>query len=105
MFKLKTPKQKNSLMSWKELPLGGVIEEAGCSQKYNTGDWRVKRPIVDKVKCINCLTCWLYCPDMAIKVKNEKLIEPDLEHCKGCGLCANVCPVKCIKMVSESDFK
>ncbi|MDP8292431.1 MAG: 4Fe-4S binding protein [Candidatus Orphnella occulta] len=22
----------------------------------------------------------------------------DYDHCKGCGICASICPVKCIKM-------
>jgi pyruvate ferredoxin oxidoreductase delta subunit len=36
-------------------------------------------------------------PDAAI---NEEL-EVDLEYCKGCGICANECPKKAIKMERE----
>jgi pyruvate ferredoxin oxidoreductase delta subunit len=43
------------------------------------------------------MRCWLVCPDNAI---NEK-IETDYNYCKGCGLCARECPVKCIDMVEE----
>jgi pyruvate ferredoxin oxidoreductase delta subunit len=25
----------------------------------------------------------------------------DYAHCKGCGICAKVCPVSCIEMVKE----
>jgi pyruvate ferredoxin oxidoreductase delta subunit len=28
----------------------------------------------------------------------------DLEHCKGCGVCAEVCPPKCIAMHPEGEF-
>ena len=96
--------------------------EAGGSLKNKTGDWRTSRPVVDKSRCINCATCEAYCPEGCIlkKIKNQKLkiknleslrdvinvnsdffYEADLEYCKGCGLCAQVCPVKCIKMEVE----
>jgi len=86
---------------WKEIPIGGLITEAGNAQTYNTGDWRTFRPVVDKEKCVNCLMCWLYCPDSSIIVSGEKMKEFDYNHCKGCGICAKVCPVKCIKMEKE----
>jgi pyruvate ferredoxin oxidoreductase delta subunit len=94
-------KEKN----WKEIPIGGVITEAGNADKYETGSWRAYRPIRDKEKCINCLQCWIYCPDSAIKVKDGKMVEINLKHCKGCGLCAKQCPKKinAIKMVLESE--
>jgi pyruvate ferredoxin oxidoreductase delta subunit len=36
----------------------------------------------------------------------SKTIEPtvDLEYCKGCGICAEECPVQAIDMVSEEQF-
>ena len=82
------------LKNWKELPIGGVIEEAGNAQNYETGSWRVKRPILDKNKCTSCLICWIYCPDTSIIVKDGKVTGIDLEHCKGCGICARECPLK-----------
>ena len=27
----------------------------------------------------------------------------DYQHCKGCGICANVCPTNAIEMISEGD--
>jgi len=45
--------------------------------------------------------CWLYCPDSSVIVSDEKMKEFDYDHCKGCGICAKVCPVKCIKMEKE----
>jgi len=93
------------LKSWKEIPHGGVIDKAGNSMEYKTGDWRTFRPIRDVEKCTNCMICWIYCPDSCIKVKDEKLTGTDYDHCKGCGICAEECPVKCIEMKSENEFK
>ena len=86
---------------WKKIPIGGLITEAGNAQSYNTGGWRTFKPIVDKEKCINCLMCWIYCPDSSVLVSDGKMIEFDYDHCKGCGICAEVCPKKCIKMEKE----
>ena len=33
-----------------------------------------------------------------VKVDIYNLPHPDPKTCKGCGICANECPVKCIKM-------
>jgi len=49
--------------------------------------------------------CWIYCPDSAILVEDKKVKEIDLEHCKGCGICAEECPVKAIKMVPEGEAR
>jgi pyruvate ferredoxin oxidoreductase delta subunit len=82
------------LPGWKELPIGGVIEKAGNAETYETGSWRVRRPILDKNKCTSCLICWIFCPDTSIVVKDGKVTGIDLEHCKGCGICARECPLK-----------
>jgi len=85
---------------WKSLPMGAVVPEAGSSLKYKTGDWRAFRPVVDKEKCINCLFCWIYCPDGAV-VRKEKWVEVNYDYCKGCGICSKECPKEAIKMVEE----
>ena len=85
---------------WKSLPMGAVVIEPGSSVKYKTGDWRAFKPVVDKTKCVNCLLCWIYCPDSAI-IRREKWVEVNYEHCKGCGICAHECPTKAIEMVEE----
>ena len=89
---------------WKDIPKGGLILEAGNSEKYETGSWRALRPVRDEKKCTNCLICWVYCPDSAIIVENEKIKGIDYDHCKGCGICAAECPVNAITMKNESEF-
>ena len=86
---------------WKNIPIGGVIAEGGTAEKYKTGDWRTFKPIRDEEKCIHCMFCWVYCPDSSILVKDGKMTGFDYDHCKGCGICASVCPKKCIAMEKE----
>jgi 2-oxoisovalerate ferredoxin oxidoreductase delta subunit len=65
------------------------------SMLYNkTGAWRNIRPVIE------CGICWKFCPDVAIYIENEFPVV-DLEYCKGCGICAEECPTKCIAMVEE----
>jgi pyruvate ferredoxin oxidoreductase delta subunit len=87
------------LKSAKELPTGGIWNEPGSSSHRKTGDWKVLKPQMNDKKCINCMFCWAYCPDTSVIVKDGEQKGFDLEHCKGCGICAEVCPVKCIDMV------
>jgi pyruvate ferredoxin oxidoreductase delta subunit len=88
---------------WKsdEFPLGACIPAAGNSDDYPTGGWRSEQPWRDAPRCNDCLYCWVYCPDSSVRVADEKFVEFDLDHCKGCGVCAQVCPQKCIEMFPE----
>jgi len=43
----------------------------------------------------------MYCPDNAIIRHEDDRVEVNYEYCKGCGVCANECPVKAIEMVRE----
>ena len=74
-----------------------------------TGEWRAKRPVIDLNKCTpckkqkdTCYLCWLYCPDGTVARRIP--VEIDLTYCKGCGVCAQVCPTKAISMEIEEKF-
>ncbi len=97
---------------WRKLPIGAVIPWPGNSEEYKTGSWRTLRPVIDQERCIRCAICWMYCPDAAIiELKQEyttkagrkydKTYVVNYDYCKGCGICANECPVKAIKMEPE----
>lgn len=90
----------SKLKGWREIPIGGLLLEGRTAREYKTGDWRVFKPIIDKEKCTNCLLCWIYCPEPAI-LRGEPKVEVDYDYCKGCGVCAEECPVKAISMVEE----
>lgn len=88
---------------WEKHPLGAVIPECGTTEGYETGGWRSLRPILNADKCIDCFICFIYCPDSSVVVSNEKMHGFKLEHCKGCGICANVCPRDAISMIGEAE--
>ena len=79
---------------WRELAPGGLIDRPGCSEEYDTGSWRVFRPIFVPENCIHCLFCWIFCPDSAVLVEEGEVKGFDYDHCKGCGICERECPAK-----------
>ena len=82
---------------WRELPRGAVSTKS--STEYETGDWGIEAPEFDREKCTKCMLCHFFCPEGSIKVRDDGFTEVDLRYCKGCGVCAVECPVKCITMV------
>ncbi len=91
------------LKSWDQLTIGGTVVRDDAEQPI-TGGWRTGlRPEVDLDLCVNCLLCWLYCPDAAIQIKGTRFVGIDHDHCKGCEICAEMCPTGAIEMVAETD--
>jgi pyruvate ferredoxin oxidoreductase delta subunit len=88
---------------WREIPIGGKIVDAGNAREYETGSWRALTPVVDLDICIHCLQCWVFCPDSSIDVKDEEMVGFHYRFCKGCGICAEICPVDAIEMVAEAE--
>jgi len=80
----------------------------GIGEAGRTGEWRNALPVIDEQKCLPakqnkpaCFLCWLYCPEAVISKTIP--VQINLEYCKGCGICAQVCPVQAINMVSEEE--
>ena len=89
------------LTPWSQLRSGGVVVP-GEAARPRTGGWRTGvKPEVDLEKCVNCLLCWIYCPDSAVELDGTTFSGFDLTYCKGCEICAEVCPVDVVTMVPE----
>ena len=85
---------KEAVMEKQDLHVGGygVLKDVSS--------WRVFTPRITLDKCTGCKSCWLFCPETAIKWVDDR---PVIEYrkCKGCGICVNECPVKAIEFVRE----
>jgi len=91
----------------------GCVALPGGSLTYKTGAWRTLRPVFKHATCIGCRACELVCPEGCVfenpekkhfveKLKREMADRDfDPDYCKGCGMCANECPVDDIDMVME----
>ncbi len=99
------------LLGWDEVTQGVVLEsfaeevenvaflkqEERPYAEFNSytasvADWRVVKPIFNRDICIDCQNCWVFCPDTSIISRDKKMIGIDFDHCKGCGVCVEVCP-------------
>lgn len=82
----------------KDLVIGSRVIVPGNAEDFKTGDWRSRIPVLDKSMCIDCLNCWIFCPDNCILVKEGSVLGVKVSHCKGCGICAKICPKDAITM-------
>ena len=74
------------------------LHVGGYGVLRDVSSWRVFTPKITLDECTGCKSCWLYCPETAIKWVDD---HPEIEwrKCKGCGICVNECPVKAINFV------
>ena len=106
MTKSKTsPTDRIGRLTQHELSAIAVISAPGSSTSNKTGTWRTYMPIRDAEKCIQCMRCWIYCPDSAIIVEDGKVVGIDYEHCKGCGICAKECTPKDKSITMKEEIK
>ena len=77
---------------------GATIPVGGTARENKTGSWRGSDcPQFERLLCIDCLLCWVSCPDICIILnENDEITGIDLDYCKGCGICVSVCPRKAI---------
>ena len=93
---------------WTTMRPGIVVDARKPGERnpqYKKYGARTQRPVVNFDTCIKCTMCWLDCPDECFEVTPTGHYEVVYEACIGCGICAQVCPVKdCIVMVDELKF-
>ena len=93
---------------WTTMRPGIIVDARKPGERnpyYKKYGARTMRPVVNFDTCIKCTMCWLDCPDECFEVTPEGHYEVVYSACIGCGICAQVCPVKdCIVMVDELKF-
>lgn len=82
---------------------GTTCFEGGYLVEKNAG-WRQVRPVIAAGACTGCLSCYMYCPDGAIRkthADSGAAVFVDYDFCKGCGICKSVCRFGAIEMRNE----
>jgi len=84
-------------------------DPAAETETKQEGTWDRERALQEAERCLSCGTCNLclqcvsYCPDASIRPDGENVaVAVDLDHCKGCGICAYECPRGVITMEDMS---
>ena len=90
-----------SFIKNEDLHNGGIIRDAGNAHDYSTGDWRTFVPKFLDEHCIQCMFCWIYCPDLSYELREDGMYTWLSDYCKGCGICAKECPSDAITMEDE----
>ena len=82
-----------------------VSDLAAEAEGIQEGTWDRERALQETERCLSCGTCNLclqcvsFCPDASIWLdENKTAVTVDLDHCKGCGICAYECPRGVITM-------
>jgi coenzyme F420-reducing hydrogenase delta subunit/glycine cleavage system H lipoate-binding protein/Pyruvate/2-oxoacid:ferredoxin oxidoreductase delta subunit len=70
---------------------GQAVAPSGCQGQA----------VVDRGKCVFCLTCYRFCPHGAITWDNRAVINE--LACQGCGICASQCPNDAIQVLNCTD--
>ncbi len=113
------------LVGWDEVTQGVILESFEVPMEENVAhirpeerpysdfssytatvaSWRVIKPVYNRDICIDCQNCWVWCPDTSIISRDKQMLGIDYDHCKGCGVCVEVCPTnpKSLLMFSEAE--
>jgi len=112
-------------VGWDEVPQGVILNSFDSILKENVAhirpedrdysdfnsytatvaSWRVIKPVYNRDVCIDCQNCWVWCPDTSIISRDKQMLGIDYDHCKGCGVCVEVCPTnpKSLLMFGEAE--
>jgi pyruvate ferredoxin oxidoreductase delta subunit len=105
MTKRSNIQHKEHLRTWKQVDPGAQVMTPGSSVNYRSSDWSSVVSEFLPENCIQCLQCWVFCPDNCITVEDQKVTGIDEFYCKGCGICVEICPTdpKSLKLVPVAD--
>jgi len=71
-------------------------------------EWAAEQALEEAARCFNCAVCngchncFYFCPDYAIKIKQNgsgPRFSIDMDYCKGCGICVHECPRAAMTLV------
>lgn len=82
----------------KKLPIT-ILAAPGSLSKERSSDCRIAEIILIKEKCTPCMICYDSCPEVAITPDRLGFPAIDETHCKGCGICVQICPKDGLRMV------
>ena len=74
-----------------------LLEQLGYKEVINLRQYTPKVK-ADKDKCIKCGNCVFYCPYETVKLVGSEPAEFNLGSCRGCGLCATLCPAMALEL-------
>jgi pyruvate ferredoxin oxidoreductase delta subunit len=113
----------SGLVGWDEVTQGSILpsfvgdatsivnkkQEERVYSNHNSytasvASWRIEKPVFNRDICIDCQNCWVWCPDTSIISRDKQMLGIDYDHCKGCGVCMEVCPTnpKSLLMFGEN---
>lgn len=84
-------------------PMFGVVVQPGTTRDQKKTGWRIYRPRFLQENCVGDRSCEILCPDGAVYHEGKRKFQVDLDACKGCGICAEMCPVGDIVMELEEE--
>ena len=89
------------LKPWSELPPGGSSSATRPSSP-ETGGWRTGlKPQADLSTLRELPALLALLPRLGGRLDGTTFAGFDLRYCKGCEICAEICPVDAIEMVAE----
>jgi heterodisulfide reductase subunit A len=87
-----------------------IVQAKAAASRAATILWKSKLliegivSVVDKKKCVACLTCVRACPFQSPKFNEEKgVVEIEPATCHGCGICVSECPAKALQLNQFND--